>query len=101
MVRIEREFAAFANLTPRGSLLGCSLGVVSYEGQWLPDLDTMIATADARMYAVKMQRAHGIGPSTVQILPSSFLSRVRLATPKNLYCRFNGMTTERTLIPEL
>ncbi|WP_327196064.1 GGDEF domain-containing protein [Noviherbaspirillum sp. Root189] len=65
MVRVEKEFSAFANLTPRGYPLGCSLGLVSYEGHRLPDLDTMIAAADARMYAMKKRRVQGgVGAST-------------------------------------
>jgi hypothetical protein len=41
------------------------LGFVTYEGHLLPDIDTMIAAADARMYAVKKKRLHGAGTSTV------------------------------------
>jgi hypothetical protein len=38
---------------------------VTYQGHLLPDIDTMIAAADARMYAVKKQRLHGTEASTV------------------------------------
>lgn len=64
MARIEKELAAFAHMTPHGYSLGCSLGFVTYEGHLLPDIGTMIAAADARMYAVKKQRPQRAGGST-------------------------------------
>lgn len=62
MVRIEKEFAEFNRLTPCDYSPGCSLGVVTYKGHQLPELDTMIAAADAEMYAVKKKRSHGAQP---------------------------------------
>lgn len=69
MARIETEFATYARLAPRGYSPRCSFGFVTYEGHLLPDLDTMIAAADARMYAVKRQRSHGVEPPTADVQP--------------------------------
>jgi diguanylate cyclase (GGDEF)-like protein len=55
--RMETELAAHALRAPRGYALGCSVGVVSFDGENLPDLDAMLCAADEKMYAVK--KMHG------------------------------------------
>lgn len=51
--RMEAELAAHALQSQRGYALGCSLGVMSFDGANLPGLDAMLAMADENMYAVK------------------------------------------------
>lgn len=51
--RMETELAAYALRTQRGYALDCSVGVITFEGTALPDLEAMLSAADEKMYTVK------------------------------------------------